>query len=192
MPTARLLVLLVLALVVVACSPAEEELHGLRTCGVLELDDDFGNTREIQEADVALFSRPGRYTAEESAQLTGLSGDLRHVSRTVGPCGQHDLFLGVDGDQWCAAVVGRVWDAQACWTDLMGPSAISLAVPEDVRGSALLVWAPGSAVSHILVDSAGTTVAAFVRDGLALAVLPDGWSAVTVVDFDGTTTPVLP
>ncbi len=192
MASPRLVIFLVLTLVVTACSPVEEELHGLRTCGVLDVDDDFGNTREIPEADVALFSRPGRHTAEEALQLTGLPGELRHVSRSVGPCGQHDLFLGADGDEWCAAVVGRAWNSEECWRNLIGPAAIPLTVPESVHGSALLVWTPGPSASHVLVSSGGIEVAAFVRDGVALAVLPDGWSAVTVVDFDGTETRVLP
>lgn len=187
----RLVTLLLLVLVVVACSPEEEALRGLRSCTALEVGADYGNTRLIPEADVTLFSRPGRYTPDQAARLAGLGGEVDHVSRTVGPCGQQDLFLAFDGTQWCAAVVGRNWNGQACWDPGDPPAALRLSV-EDLAGEVVVAWVPGGDRSHVLAATDdGVVVAAFVRDGMALMTVPGGVKTLDVVSSDGSVDPLL-
>ncbi len=183
---------LVVLTMVAACSVDEEALAGLRSCGDLEIGDEFGNTREVEGADVVLFSRPGRYLPEEAAFLTGLSGEVTHVSRTVGPCGQQDLFLAFEDGQWCVAVIGRGWDGDVCWEDLSPPAAVRVPVG-DLNGNVLVAWAPGIDRSHVMLRTGtGISVASFIRDGVALVTLPDGISALEVVTYDGSAERVLP
>ncbi len=191
MATPRLLVLLVLA-AVVACSPGEEALIGLRSCGEIEAGREYGNTRSVDEADVVLFSRPGRYTPAQASEVAGLKGDVSHISRTFGPCGQQDLFLSFDNGQWCAAVLGRTWAGSVCWEDLAAPAALRVPV-HDLNGDVLVVWAPGLDRSHVLAETgSGVRVAAFIRSGVALVTVPGSVGSLEVVDFDGSVERVLP
>lgn len=192
MPWSRLVATLLFSLLVVACSPDEEALRGFRSCGSLEVGADYGNTRLIPEVEVILFSRPGRYAPEVAARLTGLRGEVNHVSRTVGPCGQQDLFLSFDGVQWCAAVVGRGWDGQVCWDTEDPPFGLRVPV-KGLAGEVIVAWAPGGDRSHVVATTdGGITVAAFVREGLALVTVPGGVTALDVVASDGTVDRLMP
>lgn len=178
-----LLALLALSLVLAACSPNEEPLTGLRNCDVLEAGEDFGNTIAVPEAGTVLFSRPGRYVGQEAAFLSGLPEPVRHVSRSNGPCGQHDLFVSLSDAGWCAAIIGRDWDRSTC-VDGQGDALAQVEVA-DAGGWVALVRAPGAEVTHVLLDTSVGIVAAFVRDGFAVAVLPEQVGAIEVVEFDG-------
>lgn len=191
MPRRLLLLLLVIMLAASACTPREEELRGLRTCGELVAGDEFGTTPVIEGADVILFSRPGQFSPEEARGVSGLEGDVLHVSRSIGPCGQHDLFFGADGATRCVAVVGRIFASQTCWdASVESPAVFALEVSEDINGTAVVIWAPGIGPSHVLLSGESMPVtAAFIRNSVALAVLPTAPSEVLVVGADGTTTP---
>lgn len=192
MVVARLVLVLVVVLAVTACSPYEEELRGLRSCGELTSGQSYGNTREIPEADVTFFSRPGKYTGEEAAALTGLVGDVQHVSRSVGPCGQQDLFVSVTAASVCVAVVGRGWGGDTCWSDVTSPTLLQVPV-SDLNGEVLVTWVPGNDWSHVVAESeSGLIVAAFVRGGAALMTLPVGVKSVEVVGFSGSEESVWP
>ncbi len=181
----RLVLVLALVLVATACSPNEEELQGLRSCGELAGAEGYGNTREIPEADVTLFSRPGRYSGAEAAALTGLEGEVQHVSRSIGPCGQQDLFVSLSADAVCVAVEGRGWRGSTCWDEVTSPALLRVPV-DGFSGEVMVTWAPGSDRSHVLAETAsGLSVAAFVRGGAALMTLPEEVRGVHIVDFDG-------
>lgn len=184
------LVLVLLAVVLVGCSPSEEPLVGLRTCDVLVAGDDFGNTIDVPEADTEIFSRPGRYVGEEAEAVSMRSGAL-HVSRSRGPCGQHDLFVSLDDlpdadVAWCAVVVGRAWSRELCGESLVVPQVVETRTPGG-DGWVTVVRAPGPEVSHVLLDTPEGPVAAFVHDGFALGVFPLRVRGVEVVEYDGDT-----
>ncbi len=179
-----LFALLLLSLALAACSPNEEPLTGLRNCDVLEAGEDFGTTIDLPEAETELFSRPGRYVSAEAAFVSGLAEPVRHVSRSIGPCGQHDLFVTLSESGWCAAVVGREWDRTTCVDGLSNATWTQVEVA-DAGGWITLVRAPGAEVTHTLFGTSVGTVAAFVRDGFALAVLPEQVTSIEVVEFDG-------
>ncbi|NND85427.1 MAG: hypothetical protein HKN46_09795 [Acidimicrobiia bacterium] len=179
-----LLSLLVLSLVLAACSPNEEPLTGLRNCDVLEAGKDYGTSLDLPEAETELFSRPGRYIGAQAAFVSGLAEPVFHVSRSNGPCGQHDLFVSVSESGWCAVVVGRDWDRSVCVDDLSTSTWTQVEVA-DAGGWVTLVRAPGAEVTHTLFGTSVGTVAAFVRDGFALAVLPEQVTSIEIVEFDG-------
>jgi hypothetical protein len=179
-----LLALLLFSLVIGACSPNEEPLTGLRNCDVFVAGEDFGTTIDLPEADTELFSRPGRYLGPEAAFVSGLPEPVRHVSRSNGPCGQQDLFVSVNDGAWCAVVTGRDWDQSLCGQDLLETSWTQASVPE-AGAWVTLVRAPGAEVSHVVLGTSVGPVAAFVRDGFALAVLPEQVVSIEVVEFDG-------
>ena len=55
----------------------------------------------------------------------------------------------------------------------------------EAGGWITLIRAPGAEVTHTLLGTSVGTVAAFVRDGFALAVLPEQVTSIEVVEFDG-------
>lgn len=179
-----LIALLTLSLVLVGCSASEEPLTGLRNCATLSAADHFGETIDIPEADTEIFSRPGRYVAPEAAFVSGLPEPVRHVSRSKGPCGQQDLFVSVDDGAWCAVVAGRDWDQSLCGADVLETSWTQANVP-DAGAWVTLVRAPGAEVTHVVFGTSVGPVAAFVREGFALAVLPEQVTSIEVVEFDG-------
>ena len=185
-----LLALISLSLVLVACSPSEEPLTGLRNCDVLVAGEDFGETIDIPEAETELFVRPGRYLGPEAAFVSGLAEPVRHISRSNGPCGQQDLFVSVNDGAWCAVVTGRDWDQSLCGDDLLETSWTQASVP-DAGAWVTLVRAPGAEVTHVILGTSVGPVAAFVRDGFALAVLPEQVVSIEVVEFDGDSRTIL-
>lgn len=180
------LLLAVTSLVLIGCSPNEEPLTGLRNCDLLVAGDDFGNTIDVPEAETELFARPGRYVGGDAAFLSGLDEPVRHVSRSNGPCGQHDLFVSLSDAGWCAAVLGRTWERTTCDEGLAVSTVAEVEVPE-AGGWVTIVRAPGAEVSHVLLGTSVGTIAAFVRDGFALAVLPEQIASAIIVEFDGDT-----
>lgn len=184
----------VLGLVAAGCTLGETELAGRFICWPLEADDSFGRTREIPEADIELFSRPGRHEEVTQALVLeplGVATDgVTHVQRTNGPCGEHDVFVRIVDDEHCITVVGRQWWDQVCRETLGGETVFDLDLGEaEGHGVLLLV---GSDVADVLADSGGFTLGAFPVDGYVLLTSPEPLTNVRTVTFDGQVTPTTP
>lgn len=185
---ARLWVLALVAVLVSGCALIEEPIAGGFSCGPLDREADFGRTRDVPEADVEIFSRPGRYQPDEVRRVLeplGLRSDAEHVSRSSGPCGEHDLFVRIVDDRHCITVVGGSWSDEVCREALGGETVLSLDLGPAEGSGVVVVVAPD--VAHVLAESGGLVLAAFPLQGHAVLTSPEPLENLRAVTFDGTT-----
>lgn len=174
-----------LAVALAACGQGEDPLSGRRSCWPLEEGEDFGQTRELSDVDIVLFSRPGNYSPDEVAELLeplGVSDDAEHVQRTVGPCGQQDVFLAIDAGEACVTVVALDWWDRGCVAVGAEPE-IELDLG-DTEGFATAVVTLG-VPSHVQAESDGYLLGAFDMGGVALLTSPERLGPISVVGIDG-------
>ena len=174
-----------LAVALAACGGGEEPLSGQRSCSPLEEGQDFGQTRELDDVDIALFSRPGGYTPEQVDEVLeplGVSDDALHVQRTVGPCGEQDVFLALDAGEACVTVVGLAWWDRGC-VPVGAEPEIELDLG-DTAGFAIAVVTLG-VPSHVRAESGGYLLGAFDMGGVALLTSPEPIGPISVIDIDG-------
>lgn len=175
----------VLAVVLAACGLGEDPLSGRRSCWPLEEGEDFGQTRELSDVDIVLFSRPGKYSPDQVAEVLGplgVSDDAEHVQRTVGPCGQQDVFLAIDAGEACVTVVGLDWWDRGCVAVGAEPE-IELDLG-DIDGFATAVVTLG-VPSHVRAESDGFLLGAFDMGGVALLTSPEPLGPIAAVGIDG-------
>ena len=165
--------MVVLGVVLGACAFGEEPLAGRQSCWDLVDGEDFGGGRDIPEADIELFARPGAWEADDVAAILdplGLPTDAEHVARVEGPCGEQDVFLRYDAEGQCITVVALRWWDDVCRT-ADGPTEIPLDMGE-VDGHAVLL-VDGGDVATVLVDSGGYVLGAIPIGGLAVIASPE-------------------
>lgn len=182
----RLLGLVVsLSLVLVACGQGEDPLSGRRSCWALEDGQDFGQTRELADVDIVLFSRPGNHTPAEARDILeplGVTDEADHVQRTVGPCGEQDVFLAIDAGAACVTVVALDWWDRGC-VEVGGSPEVELDLG-DTEGFATAVVTLG-VPSHVRAESGGLLLGAFDMGGVALLTSPEPFGPISVVGVDG-------
>lgn len=183
----RLGLLVLVAVLATGCALIEEPVAGGFSCGPLDREADFGRTRDVPEADVEIFSRPGRYQPAEVQRVLeplGLRPDADHVSRSSGPCGEHDLFVRISDDRHCVAAVGGSWFDEVCRDTFGGETVLPLDLGVAEGSGVVVVVAPD--VAHVLADSGGLVLAAFPIEGHAVFTSPEPLENLRAVAFDGT------
>lgn len=183
---ARIGFVALVAVLAAGCALIEEPIAGGFSCGPLEREADFGRTRDVPEADVEIFSRPGRYQPDEVQRVLeplGLRPDADHVSRSSGPCGEHDLFVRIVDGSHCIGVVGGSWSDEVCREALGGETVLPLDLGAAEGSGVVVVVAPD--VAHVLADSGGLVLAAFPLEGHAVLTSPEPIENLRTVTFDG-------
>jgi hypothetical protein len=177
------LMLVALGVVLGACAFGEAPLAGRQSCWDLVDGDEFGGGRDIPEADIKLFTRPGAWEADDVAEILGPLGvptDADHVARVTGPCGEQDLFVRfADGEQ-CVTVVALRWWDHVC-RDLLGPTELALDLGE-IDGHALLL-VDGGDIATVLADSGGYVLGAIPIGGHTVISSPEPITNVTRIPF---------
>ncbi len=181
----------IVALVVVAalslgaCAFGESPLAGRQSCWDLVDGDTFGGGRDIPEADIRLYTRPGAWEPADVAAILdplGVPTDADHVARVTGPCGEQDVFVRyADGEQ-CVTVVALRWWDHVCRDAADGPTEIPLDLGE-VDGYAVLLL-DGGDIATVLADSGGFVLGAIPIGGHAVIASPEPIGEPTRIPFD--------
>lgn len=186
----RFVALLVLALALAGCSGQESEIDHFSACPGINSNFDFGNTPEVDGADIVQNARTGKYIIEQVSGALAAEGHeptaITHLLRTDDTCGEHDLIVFVQDGGLCAAVLGRDFIGTECLVgqELTIPAIFDVPTGDPAYGQALAIHVPPT-TRHVLAPSGGRTVAAFPVNGWALVVTFDGVDELTIVDTDG-------
>ncbi len=181
----RLVGLLVaVGLVVGGCAFGETELSGRQSCWDLVDGDEFGGGREVPEADIKLFTRPGAWEAADVAVILeplGVPTDADHVARVTGPCGEQDLFVRYADGEHCVTVVALRWWDHVCRDAVEGPTELPLDMG-DVEGHAVLL-VDGGDIATVLAESGGFVLGAIPIGGHTVLSSPEPIGEPTRIPF---------